>query len=65
MLIDKNGHIYGATNIRHQLKGKLFEIGGHIGYTIRPSEREKGYKKFKECYNRKIYATPSDKDELT
>ncbi len=43
VLIDSNGHIYGAANIRHELKGKLFEIGGHIGYAIRPSERGKGY----------------------
>lgn len=43
VLIDKNGHIYGAANIRHELKGKLFEIGGHVGYAIRPSERGKGY----------------------
>lgn len=43
VLIDKHGHIYGAANIRHELKGKLFEIGGHIGYAIRPSERKKGY----------------------
>ena len=42
VLIDKNGHIYGAANIRHELKGKLFEIGGHVGYAIRPSERGKG-----------------------
>ena len=43
VLIDENGHIYGAGNIRHELKGKLIEIGGHIGYAIRPSERGKGF----------------------
>lgn len=43
VLIDENGHIYGAANIRHELKGKLREIGGHVGYGIRPSERGKGY----------------------
>ena len=25
------------------LHGKLFEIGGNVGYAIRPSERKKGY----------------------
>lgn len=43
VLIDENGHIYGAANIRHELKGQLIEIGGHVGYAIRPSERGKGY----------------------
>ena len=43
VLIDEIGHIYGAANIRHDLKGNLSNIGGHIGYAIRPSERGKGY----------------------
>lgn len=43
VLIDEKGYIYGAANIRHELKGKLFEIGGHVGYAIRPCERGKGY----------------------
>ena len=28
---------------RHNLKGELINIGGNIGYAIRPSERRKGY----------------------
>lgn len=43
VLADEKGHIYGAANMRHELKGKLYEIGGHVGYAIRPSERKKGY----------------------
>lgn len=43
VLADETGHIYGLANLRHELKGKLFEIGGHVGYGIRPSERKKGY----------------------
>lgn len=43
VLVDENNHIYGMANLRHELKGKLFEIGGHVGYAIRPSERGKGY----------------------
>ncbi len=35
--------IVGHCNIRHQLTEKLKQIGGHIGYHIRPSERRKGY----------------------
>ena len=43
VLVDENNHIYGLTNLRHELKGKLFEIGGHVGYAIRPNERGKGF----------------------
>lgn len=43
VLADDSNHIYGLINLRHELKGKLTEAGGHIGYGIRPSERKKGY----------------------
>lgn len=43
VLADDSNHIYGLINLRHELKGKLMEVGGHIGYGIRPSERKKGY----------------------
>ena len=43
VLADDSNHIYGLINLRHELKGKLIEVGGHIGYGIRPSERKKGY----------------------
>ena len=33
----------GWLDIRHSLTEHLREIGGHIGYAIRPSERGKGY----------------------
>lgn len=33
----------GRISIRHFLNDHLKNIGGHIGYSIRPSEREKGY----------------------
>lgn len=39
----RNTRILGAINIRHCLNDYLFNYGGHIGYGIRPSEREKGY----------------------
>jgi len=41
-LID-NGEFIGQANIRHKLNDWLLEIGGHIGYWIRPSKRKKGY----------------------
>ena len=43
VLADDSNHIYGLINLRHELKGQLMEVGGHIGYGIRPSERKKGY----------------------
>lgn len=35
----------GIGKLRHYLNDGLKEVGGHIGYTIRPSERRKGYGK--------------------
>ncbi|MDR7870112.1 MAG: GNAT family N-acetyltransferase [Tissierellaceae bacterium] len=35
--------IIGMINIRHRVNEFLFNEGGHIGYSIRPTEREKGY----------------------
>lgn len=37
--------VVGMINIRYELNDYLFRIGGHIGYSIRPSERQKGYAK--------------------
>src|SRR5262245_57417031 len=33
----------GIVSIRHQLNPHLKKMGGHIGYSIRPSVRRKGY----------------------
>lgn len=43
ILTDENNHIYGGTNIRHELNEDLLNHGGHIGYLIRTTERKKGY----------------------
>src|SRR5690606_1030668 len=42
-LVDENKKVIGAVNIRHRLTKRLLDRGGHIGYGIRPSERQKGY----------------------
>lgn len=45
LLMDENGRVYGLCSLRHHLKGQLINIGGNIGYSIRPTERGKGYGK--------------------
>ena len=39
----RDGRILGTCNIRHELTESLRSYGGHIGYSVRPSERRKGY----------------------
>ena len=39
------GRAIGFLNLRLRLSNFLLEEGGHIGYSIRPSERGKGYAK--------------------
>ncbi len=39
----RKNEILGVCNIRHRLIEKLRDFGGHIGYSIRPSQRNKGY----------------------
>lgn len=33
----------GRLELRHELNDHLLEVGGHIGYSIRPGRREEGY----------------------
>ena len=37
--------IVGNVQIRHYLNESLLELGGHIGYSIRPTKRGNGYNK--------------------
>lgn len=37
--------IYGMLQVRHYLNEYLRRFAGHIGYSVRPSERRKGYAK--------------------
>ena len=36
-------HYLGRLAIRHRLNEFLLDVGGHIGYDIRPSERRRGH----------------------
>jgi len=40
--IVRDGRYLGAIQLRHSLNEFLADLGGHIGYGIRPSERRKG-----------------------
>lgn len=41
-LVDE-GEICGVLHFRHPLNDALRQFGGHLGYTIRPSRRRRGY----------------------
>lgn len=40
---EEDNKIVGMLQIRHFLNGYLEKYGGHIGYSVIPSERRKGY----------------------
>lgn len=64
-----DNHIVGMINIRLALNEKMKKFGGHIGYSIRPSERRKGYNKINlylallECQNHGIKEALLDCDK--
>ena len=43
LAFDDKGHLAGMVNIRHYLNASLLRVSGHIGYSVRKSERRKGY----------------------
>lgn len=43
---DTTGKALGFLHLRLRLSEQLREEGGHIGYSIRPSQRRKGYAKY-------------------
>lgn len=42
---EKDNYIVGMIDIRHYLNEYLTQAGGHIGYGVRKTERNKGYAK--------------------
>ena len=40
---EEDDKIVGMTDIRYALNGYLAKYGGHIGYSVAPSERRRGY----------------------
>lgn len=42
IVVSQEGSLIGMISIRHQLNDYLFHFGGHVGYSVRESERQKG-----------------------
>ena len=42
---EADGKLVGMIDVRHYFNGHLEQFGGNIGYSVRPSERQKGYAK--------------------
>lgn len=40
-----DNRLIGMIQVRHYFNDYLSKFGGHIGYSVRPSERQKGYAK--------------------
>ena len=43
LIRDSDNKIVGTINLRWNLNEEMLKFAGHIGYGIRPSERQKGY----------------------
>jgi len=43
LFLVSEGRILGVANLRHRLTDFLRSFGGHVGYSVRPSERGKGH----------------------
>jgi predicted acetyltransferase len=43
LVAEAEGQIVGRVSIRHVLNDHLAEVGGHIGYGVRPGFRRRGY----------------------
>jgi predicted acetyltransferase len=44
-LVNKDSLVIGTSGLRHKLSPQLQRYGGHIGYYIRPTQRNRGYGK--------------------
>lgn len=43
LVAEVEGEIVGRVSIRHELNDMLLQLGGHIGYGVRPQHRRHGY----------------------
>ena len=44
-LVDEHKTLVGVAHFRHSLNAALLYEGGHFGYSVRPTQRNKGYGK--------------------
>ena len=42
-LVEDSGRVVAVSNLRHRLNAFLSELGGHIGFGVRPSARRQGF----------------------
>lgn len=56
LIRESDRRIVGMINVRLALNGKLRRFGGHIGYSIRPTERGKGYNRINLYLGLKVCA---------
>ncbi len=42
-LLEDNGYIIGAVNLRYEMTEELLKKGGHVSFGIRPAMRNNGY----------------------
>ena len=43
LVAEAEGQLVGRVSVRHELNAYLAELGGHIGYGVRPAFRRRGY----------------------
>ncbi len=43
LVADIDGQVVGRSSIRHELNEVLRDVGGHIGYAVRPAYRRRGH----------------------
>jgi predicted acetyltransferase len=43
LVAEVSGQLVGRVSIRHELNAALAEVGGHIGYGVRPGFRRRGH----------------------
>lgn len=43
LLAEVEGQLVGRVSIRHRLNDDLLQLGGHVGYAVRPRFRRRGY----------------------
>lgn len=60
----KDNKIVGIINARHELNEYLANFGGHIGYSVSPSERKKGYAKQMVLFALDFYKNELNKDKV-